>query len=918
MAEDIEEPQLSEDPFAKYGGKAIEKSEDPFAKYGGKSISAQPKTEQQTELIQKSKTNENIPIVQNVPKETSPYLKGLDFKTITDAIKADKSQQEQQNSTIGALYNSVVGGVKEAATGFLNRAAQSVPSSMGSVGGAPSGTMAGTTEDRAIAAKDIALATGDIIDKARTNASSRENEQSFNFDTNKGIIHNVKSLAFQLPRLTVDLGLGALTNGASFFAQGEGAALEELKNNPEADKLTPNTQAGYVTTVGVVNGVLMKLGFDKIFKATGLEDLAAKKIINEVTSDLVKRGVKATTKDIEDAALRKATSFMTKANNVGIGALKSTLTGGGIGAVQAASDDAIKLLVDKASGVDVFNSQDIKENFPKHLLTSVIQGGATGLVMGLGHGMFENTNKAIRLKMAEAKTPQDIENIKQNINQQVESGNITPEQAQAANIKIQDYAQIAAKIPEEITSDRKYAIIGGIEQREGIKNEIQSTQDELNSTDEAFQSDKNAKLELLNAKLLQTNDYIDGLVTGEKTKYSEENGVYYKTDANGDKIPISKQHYELGSAAEENDKKQTIITIPKVEETTTIEPTDNIKVGEMLDKTGTYKGVKGSFTQEGQTVIFKEEGKDRIHEIGNIDEVKNMPISDFDIKHEESIVSVDNDGNFNVRNEVFVNPFEQRGQNPIDAILYDKDGNVVNVRMKTADGKRRTFKGNIAEDLAYQIHLKEINKNNETRAAFEQHINEDTEAQNEINNAGLPKTTEGGTVESTEQVPQQEVVQPKAKVVKVKVKPIEVVSEEEVKPTEVKPKVEEKGDLQSQYDSIKSDKAKKNFITKNFGEVSDKQLSEIIKNNTDLNIIKDKIDALPKLTAEEVANNIQKIEIPKEIKNKVKDIVNDNTELPSKLNAKDIANLGIEKAKEYKKIVGEDIIFKKLIDCIWD
>ena len=46
MAEDIEEPQLSEDPFAKYGGKAIEKSEDPFAKYGGKSISAQPNTEQ--------------------------------------------------------------------------------------------------------------------------------------------------------------------------------------------------------------------------------------------------------------------------------------------------------------------------------------------------------------------------------------------------------------------------------------------------------------------------------------------------------------------------------------------------------------------------------------------------------------------------------------------------------------------------------------------------------------------------------------------------------------------------------------------------------------------------------------------------------------------------------------------------------
>ncbi len=66
------------------------------------------------------------------------------------------------------------------------------------------------------------------------------------------------------------------------------------------------------------------------------------------------------------------------------------------------------------------------------------------------------------------------------------------------------------------------------------------------------------------------------------------------------------------------------------------------------------------------------------------------------------------------------------------------------------------------------------------------------------------------------------------------------------------PKVEQTGDLQSQYDGIKSEKAKKKFITKNFGEVSEEQLSDIVKNNTDLQTIKDKIDAIQKSGAGEV------------------------------------------------------------------
>jgi len=61
-----------------------------------------------------------------------------------------------------------------------------------------------------------------------------------------------------------------------------------------------------------------------------------------------------------------------------------------------------------------------------------------------------------------------------------------------------------------------------------------------------------------------------------------------------------------------------------------------------------------------------------------------------------------------------------------------------------------------------------------------------------------------------------------------------------------------------------------------------------------------------------------KLEIPKEVKNKIKDVVVNNTELPSKLSEEDYKSLSVKGKKEYKIASGEEKIFKKLIECIWD
>lgn len=178
------------------------------------------------------------------------------------------------------------------------------------------------------------------------------------------------------------------------------------------------------------------------------------------------------------------------------------------------------------------------------------------------------------------------------------------------------------------------------------------------------------------------------------------------------------------------------------------EEVGDVTVGEVLDKSGVYQGKKGLFYKdpEGQAILFKPENENRVYEVGNIDEISNKPISDFGIEYTESVVGTTEVGNFTVRGNEYVNKYS----NPLMAINQDKAGNIVSVNLETTDGKKRTFRGNIAEDLAYQIKLKQITQNNEQLRRFEEFINT-PEVATQI--SGLPEVTAQETTGITQQVP---------------------------------------------------------------------------------------------------------------------------------------------------------------------
>lgn len=247
---------------------------------------------------------------------------------------------------------------------------------------------------------------------------------------------------------------------------------------------------------------------------------------------------------------------------------------------------------------------------------------------------------------------------------------------------------------------------------------------------------------------------------GEKSEGISENKSGPKQELGGEYKPTIRDDYFAQSDFFTPEEKEKFAKLSEAEQDKMIDdkraelkasPEDNIPVSEMVGKPVIYKGKRGMLSQDGKTFVFKEEGTNKEYEIGNADKLGDKSAKELGIGTEKSVVDTDPEGNLTVRGKKYINPFEERGQDPTDAILYDKDGNVVNVRMKTPEGERRTFTGPVAEDLAYQIHLKEISKNNE-QPALEEFINSDEPTRKEIENGGLGETPEEKPVVNTEEV----------------------------------------------------------------------------------------------------------------------------------------------------------------------
>jgi len=717
---------------------------------------------------------------------------------IGKAIQKDKIK----GSNIAGVYNTLVGSLASISGGFTYMA-----DILGAQPYMPLNVRVATAEaDRKKAV--------DFIEQARSSRSSKEFEQQQSqFDVTPteggGLMsgvdwEDVRGLAFQAPKTLLEMAAGSMSGGLTFAQQSVNDNAKELEESGQGKKLTDVQKVGYLFAQAAAQAALEKFSIDKILKNTGLAKSIEKKITAEVIEGFAQKGIKATAKEVQDEMVKKAAKLSTKLKNVGIKGVESAFVEGSTEGIQQAASDAIKVATNKIAEKEVFNEEDINKNFWKNVVNNAIMGAAMGGATGAGLQGLNSTDKAIRQQVANAtgekkfyvddkevtenefnqstgnkKVTTDLQNIQDQINKQVEEGNITPEEAQAANITAQQYVEIAEKIPTTVSPEDKYKIIGGISQRNSLQQDLQNAREEMMQVDPIFRKEKQDQIDLIQAKIDETGDYLEGLATGKKPRYIKRDGrkgeeaTYYKVDENGDKTPISQARYDLAKAIKKEDSRKKapvdenrrrrveqfdilygvksnnpefdfpnsfeefnkkIDSDPnylsdlykrakKYKETGEIAEDEmgteasfieainpsvekDITIGEIVDKKGTYKDQKGTFLQEGDNVVFENEASGEKYEIGKVSEIQEKPASEFDIKYDESLVAIDDKGNISVREKPYIN----RYSNPLKAINKDENGNIVSVNLETADGKKRTFKGSIAEDIAYQINLKEKSK----------------------------------------------------------------------------------------------------------------------------------------------------------------------------------------------------------------
>lgn len=176
-------------------------------------------------------------------------------------------------------------------------------------------------------------------------------------------------------------------------------------------------------------------------------------------------------------------------------------------------------------------------------------------------------------------------------------------------------------------------------------------------------------------------------------------------------------------------------------------------IGSLLDAPVMFNGQRSNLRLDGQTVVAEPIGSDQIFEVGNIDEIRDRPSSEFNIQPETTVANINADGTITVRDRRYENKFT----NPLSAINRNKSGDIVSVTLseKTPTGKyvTRNFKGQPAQDIAYEIIQQENSKENGTEDQFNQFAEGNEFVQQEIVASETTDAAEGQTEQDNDALP---------------------------------------------------------------------------------------------------------------------------------------------------------------------
>ena len=675
-----------------------------------------------------------------VPQEVKP-------SKYQESVNKDKNEI---GKTLSTLYNGIVGSFEtltkfatELPAAFPITPYQFSPVDIGGLAESARAFQETPLEERLKTAKEGRKGIEEAFDIARSGYTTRKEEQALKgqFNVMDGIgLNDVQALIGMSGGLATDMALGAATGGTTFVAQGMQNSYEDFDAAAEKSgyAIDPAARNLYGLAGGIINGVLEKFAVDKIVGDVPVFRDLQRKVIANVLKNTANVTGKRAVDAIEEAAVAEIRALTNNFKRAGYRALVE----GGTEAGQAALEDGAKFAANAVQGNEVFNQEEIAKGFISNVVNSAVAGGIFGPVFGAGADVAfgKNINTELLTDISNAKTTEDLDAIRQELTKTFDENNFSQEERDIIMNNANRYAQIKQTIPEGTPALSQAVAIPKIEQRIKLDDEINKKTEYINTVDEAVRGSEEQELSYLQDKRASINDEIREIVSNDVFTYTEENGKYYKSLEGGAKEEISKNRYDLEQIKKGNYATQTSegkvqevgaegdISQPKGTQTVEDEEADKANVGyryivgeegdevpvtALLNKKVRINGQPAILYQQGQTVEARIIGTNRIIEIGNVNKLMNELPQAYNIEVDETLVTETPQG-FRIEGQSLQNTNE----NPLDAISLDQNGNVMNVVLTTPAGKRRKFRGQVAKDLAYQIQLKEILKNEEQFEEF--------------------------------------------------------------------------------------------------------------------------------------------------------------------------------------------------------
>jgi hypothetical protein len=362
--------------------------------------------------------------------------------------------------------------------------------------------------------------------------------------------------------------------------------------------------------------------------------------------------------------------------------------------------------------------------------TSILSFAAGGLMPGAG-SLSSNTVSAISKKLgmfsdldkvqALAMLSNNRDAAESAIKMAVRTGAYTEQQAKDLLADIDVFASTVNRIPKNISPEQQMETMR-------LLNEISITESEKSQLDPMFHEDLNKQIE---QKKQEIRDVLDGKQVDKKPSVSP--------DVQDESISEDEVQEE-----EKTKSKETVGDVVN-------RPVTLTKLGDSQLDTP----IQGDLYIEGQQVVV-EDADGNITEIGNFDEIADTNIDDLGIEYTTSNVEVQSDGSLTVDNKSYTIQEDL----PTQGIVFDDNGDVSEVSIKDESGKPVMFKGQLAEDIAYQILLNKATSQDQKQSITEL-LDKDEEFQRILREAqeSPQETADQDTEQATESAaePEQEV-----------------------------------------------------------------------------------------------------------------------------------------------------------------